>query len=73
MRVGSSSVMMAVLGCRFGVSEATLLLAVLRAEAVGSRAAGVSLAGCHQVSQVLIEVHTPCCRCVGRPWEVEHQ
>ena len=40
----------------FGVSEATLLLAVLGAEAVGSGAAGVSLAGGHQISQVLIEV-----------------
>ena len=40
----------------FGVSEATLLLAVLGAEAVGSRAAGVPLAGGYQVSQVLIEV-----------------
>ena len=40
----------------FGVSEATLLLAVLGAEAVGSGTAGVSLAGGHQISQVLIEV-----------------
>ena len=40
----------------FGVSKATLLFAVLGAEAVGSGAAGVSLAGSHQISQVLIEV-----------------
>ena len=40
----------------FGVAKATVMLAVLSAEAVGSRAAGVSLSGDHHISQVLIEV-----------------
>ena len=60
----------------FGVSEATLLLAVLGAEAVGSGTAGVSLAGGHQISQVLIEVLDIPIHLVTDVWvdlgEVEH-
>ena len=43
-----------------GVAKAALLFAMLGAEAIGGRAAGVALAGGYQVSQVLINVqHVP--------------
>ena len=52
----------------FGVPEATLLLAVLGAEAVGSGAAGVSLTGGHQINHVLIEVLDIPIRLVADVW-----
>ena len=41
---------------RLGVAKPALLFAMLGAEAVGGRAAGVSLAGGHQIREVLVKV-----------------